>query len=354
MADVWYPAESGEGPAALYLDAPAYERVLGLDRLKGTFGAAYEAVRAGLIRTHARERAPFARSAKQCPVLIFSHGGGLIKEIYTAQLEDLASHGYIVAALAHPYDSMLTVFPGGRSIPFDGNRWPRVASEEADPDRLQWLADDFRFVLTELERMNRANEVGLPFAGHADLTRVGAFGHSQGGQAAARACQTDRRLQACLNQDGLSRFAPFYLDDRGWGMDQAFLLMARAPRKDSPSDEEIAAMRMTRVQVEELVARLKARQDAVLRATGGGSYRVLLSSNKTTHMDFSDLPILQSRTRNEAVERERILSLVRTCTRGFFDHALRKLNRFPGDIAGVDVVESVETFPAVNPPHIVP
>ena len=102
-------------------------------------------------------------------------------------------------------------------------------SEEANPDRLRWWADDIRFVLNELTRENRIGSSRLPFAGRLDLARVGAFGHSAGGQAAAHACQIDRRLRACLNQDGLSGFAPYYLDTRGWGMDQAFMLIERAP-----------------------------------------------------------------------------------------------------------------------------
>jgi hypothetical protein len=48
----------------------------------------------------------------------------------------------------------------------------------------------------------------LPFAGHLDFSRVGAFGHSFGGMAAAHACQIDRRIKACLNQDGLAAMQP--------------------------------------------------------------------------------------------------------------------------------------------------
>jgi hypothetical protein len=43
----------------------------------------------------------------------------MVREVYAAQLEDLASHGYIVAAISHTYDAMVTVFPGGRHINYD-------------------------------------------------------------------------------------------------------------------------------------------------------------------------------------------------------------------------------------------
>jgi predicted dienelactone hydrolase len=40
------------------------------------------------------------------------------------------------------------------------------------------------------------------FAGRLDLTRVGAFGHSFGGNAALQWCRTDRRCRAAVNMDG--------------------------------------------------------------------------------------------------------------------------------------------------------
>jgi hypothetical protein len=58
----------------------------------------------------------------------------------------------------------------------------------------------------------------------------------------------------------LSAYAPYYLDSRGWGMDQAFMLMVRAPPTEPPTDDELAGMKLTRSQTVALVAKLKARQ----------------------------------------------------------------------------------------------
>ena len=91
--------------------------------------------------------------------------------------------------------------------------------------------------MDELTRANLAGSPGLPFAGHLDLSRVGAFGHSFGGMAAAHACELDRRFEACLNEDGLVTKRPFYLDARGWGMDQAFMLILRDSPWPRVSDE---------------------------------------------------------------------------------------------------------------------
>src|SRR5262249_23324327 len=155
---------------------------------------------AGKVTTHAVAGAPFASSLRRRPLLIFSPGDGMIRELYTAQLEDLASHGYVVAAITHVYDGFVTIFPDGSSVVYDGKRWPSQPSVEGEPNlnQLEWHADDIRFVLDELSHAPSS----APFAGRLEVARVGAFGHSFGGIAAAHACQKDERIKACLNEDG--------------------------------------------------------------------------------------------------------------------------------------------------------
>ena len=118
MVDVWYPAETvAAHPPAPYLpDLPGVGKLLGDSGVKKEFGSAYTQMLNGRLYTHAQEGAVFAHGLKQCPLLIFSHGLGVLKSYYTAQLEDLVSHGYVVAAIAHTYDTQLVVFPDGRVI----------------------------------------------------------------------------------------------------------------------------------------------------------------------------------------------------------------------------------------------
>ena len=55
-----------------------------------------------------------------------SPGGGLVREIYAAQLENLASHGFVVVAVTHPYDGVVAVYPDGHWITYDAKRWPEI------------------------------------------------------------------------------------------------------------------------------------------------------------------------------------------------------------------------------------
>jgi predicted dienelactone hydrolase len=138
---------------------------LGDDGFRNQFGNASETIKEG-VRTHAVAGAPYSLSAGLSPVLIFSPGGGLVREVYAAQLEDLARHGYVVAAISHPYDAIVTSFPDGRQIAYSSQRWPKPPSleGEANLNQLEWHANDIRFVLDELSRANVTGPTALPFA----------------------------------------------------------------------------------------------------------------------------------------------------------------------------------------------
>jgi predicted dienelactone hydrolase len=349
--DIWYPADFATGDVAEYLNVTVLERALGADGMRQQFRAAYDAIKTG-VQTHAFVGAPFAHALKRSPILVFSPGGGMVKEVYTAQFEELASYGYLVAAISHTYDAIVSVFPDGSYTLYDSKRWPQIPSleGEANLNQLEWHADDISFVLDALAHSDETGSSPEPFAGHMDFSRVGAFGHSFGGIAAAHACQKDRRFKACLNQDGAVAMRPFLQDARGWGMDQAFMLMERAPRNTPPTEAELEQMKITRQQASDLVARLKANKDRVLRSTGMGSYHVVLQSATTTHTDFSDLSALGARDPAEAEMRAHVLAVVRNYTRAFFDKYLKGTKSGLLDEKMTDrFVEGVQRFAPSKP-----
>jgi len=352
LVDVWYPADPSpsQGTAtAEYLDVVAFERAIGADALRDQLRDSYGTIKSGNVRTHAVVRAPFATSMRRSPVLIFSPGGGMIRELYASQLEDLASHGYVVAAITHSYDGFLAVFPDGSHVAYDSKRWPRQPSVEgeANLNQLEWHANDISVVLDELGRATS----NLPFRGRLDLPNVGAFGHSFGGIAAAHACQKDQRFKACLNEDGAVAMQPYFLDARGWGMDQAFMLIERAPRKEPPSDQELAEMKLTRERADQLLKRLNMNRDRALHATARGAYRVVLQTRATTHMDFSDLQVLGAPTDQERETRGRTLAVINDYARAFFDRYLKGMKSPLLDAkAPNQIVDYVERFdPAKRP-----
>jgi pimeloyl-ACP methyl ester carboxylesterase len=352
VVDVWYPAEPVPGgPSADYLpDFTALRRAAGEAALRDEFGPAYEALAAGRLRTHSVENAPFARRLGRCPVLIFSHGFGVLSRTYTSQLEDLASHGYVVGAIAHTYETMATVFPDGRAVAFASEPWKASQTgEEAsiayENGRMKWWADDMSFVLDSLELEDRRRPRRAPFAGHVDLRRVGAFGHSAGGRAAALACRNDPRIRACLNQDGLARNLPF---DRAAipGFEQPFLLFTRPRPTKPPTDEELAQHGLTRETLAAFIKELDAGQDAAMESAGRGSYRVTLAMPGMSHDSFIDRSLLLAaddpEKRQDAL---RNLETIRVYTLAFFDRSLRGSRNTVLDRVGGEATVSVERFP---------
>jgi predicted dienelactone hydrolase len=137
--------------------------------------------------------------------VLFSPGLGGVRTQNTAWAEELASYGYVVAAVDHPYDSAAVVLADGRTIHTtiaatgDDEEDNRRATEAA-----RVRAADLSFVLTQLGRLDRG-EIAGPLAGRLDTGRAAATGHSLGGAAALLAAHQDRRFAAVIDLDGYPR-----------------------------------------------------------------------------------------------------------------------------------------------------
>ena len=327
VADVWYPAENSGNAAVLYLDTLAIHRAFGNKGLQSILGAQAAAlVRSTGVHTHAIEDAPFTRTLGSAPVVFFSHGMGMITQAYTTQIEELASHGYIVVALSHPYDAWLVSFSNGKQITFETKQRKAAGNTEDqhvayENKRVDWWAGDILFALYQLFLINKLRPSGIPFAKYMDLTKVGAMGHSAGGRAAARACQLDTRIKSCADQDGVAMMQPFYPDAGGTGMKQPFLLFER-DRNKTLTSEDAASMNMKLEELMALVNDLRSKKKAALASTGG-SFHVLIHFDSSSHMSFSDLPLLQAKNNIEAATAGRVLQVVCRYTREFFDKTLR-------------------------------
>ena len=130
------------------------------------------------------------------PVLIFLEG---IKFGYrqqnTFQVEELVSHGYVVAAIDQPYVAATVVFPDGRQAAYDPRLDPpHSAFMDA---HIPYLAQDAVFTLDQLVALNRADPNGI-LTGRLDLQRAGLIGMSMGAVVGGEACRVERRLRAGL------------------------------------------------------------------------------------------------------------------------------------------------------------
>jgi pimeloyl-ACP methyl ester carboxylesterase len=158
-----------------------------------------------LVKTNSKEGLPISDAQPDYPVILFSHGAGSTMEVHAAQYEDLASHGYVVVAIDHPYVSAATLFPGRIALHKDATTDFDVA-EPAEPIT-QIMADDASFVIDSLKEMN-AGKVPSIFEGKLDLENIGAMGHSVGGAVAYNLAIRENRVKAAINLDGVVYTTP--------------------------------------------------------------------------------------------------------------------------------------------------
>jgi predicted dienelactone hydrolase len=205
VIQLWYPAQKSSAGAqpAQYLGRTEREARTVSDALArqvGLPGFLVDGV--PRARTHAVFDAPVAGGDERFPVVLFSPGSGGVRAQSTAWAEELASHGYVVVGLDHPYDSAAVVLADGRTI---HTRTESTGDRERDnklaADWTAVRAADLSFVLTQLGRPDRGEDAGPP-AGRLDTGRVAVTGHSMGGAAALQAARQDRRFDAVIDLDG--------------------------------------------------------------------------------------------------------------------------------------------------------
>jgi predicted dienelactone hydrolase len=307
VVEVWYPTDAGlsaHSKTAPYMPGfDAAKPKLSKDDISDLFRpATYNGT---LPETHTVENAPVAPGNVKFPLLVFSHGWGNNLFIYTAELEDIVSHGYIVAAVDHPYDTAFTQFPDGHITLFAQKEFDAATRQPGGyidyaRQRVEVMADDNRFVLTELLRYATLEKLQAHFFHRVDEAHIGAFGHSIGGLAAARTCQVDGRVSACIDQDSDdNRGSPFIATDIKEAEHQPFLLFIVAsadetsPGKTHPGDAALASMKVTRAEYDAIIQTHQANQLNQLRSIPGGAYRVTLYDLPgVIHRSFTDQTLL--------------------------------------------------------------
>jgi dienelactone hydrolase len=214
IVQILYPAEAAEGavPQPYFDDAAEYLPIFtALAAAAVQLPVETTADDLADFVSHAYSDAPIADDQESYPVLIFSHGAGADVRMYTAQIEELASHGYIVAAINHTYGASYTVLLDGTvAIPTYETGFEGAARD--------WSADQI-FVIDQLEALNSDDSEGK-FTGRMDLERLGVFGQSLGGTASTRTCWADPRCKATVAGD-----SPIYGEPIEEGIDQPILYL---------------------------------------------------------------------------------------------------------------------------------
>ncbi len=323
----WYPAASSNAQPAPYL-RNGMEEVLSLARL-AKLGDAFNGLAS--VTTHATLDAPPAATPSRFPVIVFQHGYTGLPSSHTALLEDLASHGWAVLNVIHPYEATAAGLANGAIVTFTDenhalragisdvfNEWGpedetmvkiTAAPDEAEREKLMrgYLAtlkntDQVvkRWTLDAKYALNHLPKDGAPgrIAARLDLSRLGVAGHSMGGVAGAQFCVDDRRCKAALNLDGIPQYGSMI---------------------DTP-------MRAPFLMVYSARAGRAGASDIIYRRSASKYYRV--DVKETLHLDFTDMNYwggpLRQRGAYGKIEPARAADITRMIVREFFAQEILK------------------------------
>jgi len=279
------------------------------------------------IRVHAVADAPIADGQPAYPVLVFSTGFGNLPSDYTSLIEDIVSHGYVVLGITSTYSAPVVRFPDGRvahhladaSFP----RGPSQAIRSAGNRMVKVWAADIRFSIGRLAQMN--SDAKSRFHGHLDLSRVGLFGQSFGGAAAAEACRADARCKAAVDIDG-----KLFGDVLKEGIKRPFLFVLSDWTLRPPwLQKTLASVSVKRFQQER--AQLKQEMQDTCQDSAH-CWKAHIPG--TRHFNFTDLPVLYSPGMKMMgylgpVDGAKGLAETSSCVRLFFDKMLKPSSHRP-------------------------
>ena len=221
---IWHPAVSDTGTETEYFPGLA---VVADELVKSGEVMWWQALGLRWVRTGAPLNAEPLKEQAPFPVVLLAPGNGTNIEFYSSLAGALASHGYIVVGINHPYDVAAVELSDGKIAPYDKEQWTRnvAAHQNYIAERHVVKVDDVLFVLDQLEILNA--DTSSPFAGMFDLESMAAAGHSLGGVVASDACKQDSRFKACINFDGIQKGGPFSMDESAIPPAQPFLFLTK-------------------------------------------------------------------------------------------------------------------------------
>lgn len=322
LLHIWYPAAARGGTPAPYMDVDPTDPAFRKDyRCPACFNS---------VRTNSVAEAELSSTRARYPVILFSHGLGTVSSLYSTFIENLASHGYVVVGVEHPYFASAFRFPDGRVIGKESRRPPdKIDATPEEQERLRSIredealiqAQDLVFVLDQLEQLNRKKEGR--FGGRLDLRHIGVFGHSRGGFAAPHACFLDQRFRACLNLDGY-RLTEAVMKN---GIRQPYMHIQETPPWEPPLTAEQLLQAKLTPQAAHLQTVASSREwDHTFRNMKSTAYVVTVAGAK--HMSFSDMPfIFPERYADIPIDARKALAASNAYITAFFGKYLRGENQ---------------------------
>lgn len=157
------------------------------------------------------------------PLLLFSPGLGNSRLIYSALAQSIASHGFTVVTIDHPYDANVVEYPDGTLV-----LGANITTDEQIEQALTVRVKDISFILDMLSHLSNVRQL-IPSAGATlNTEHAVVIGHSLGGATAAQAILEDSRIIGGTNLDGT-----FFGSVLQKGLKKPFLLFGHEGKNQS-------------------------------------------------------------------------------------------------------------------------
>ncbi len=277
MVRVWYPSEKvSGGNFAPYLSKALIKAIaLSWDTSTEDLSDSFTTT-----PTHSIINAPIAQTKSNYPVLLFSHGFGILPEFNTINVEELASQGYVVVSINHTYDSAASIFPNGRVITQSPVFYTDEKSKfiELLKQSVEVRAKDASFILDKLIDINAGENPSGILTGKLDLDRVGMLGHSLGGATTVQTLLQDKRFKAGVHLDG-----GLFINGINKSLSQPFMFM---------NSELLGTGNSLNPDFQEAIEL----QKTFFQHLQSDAYKVLI--NGTGHFYFNDLPFILPELKN--------------------------------------------------------
>ncbi len=147
------------------------------------------------------------------PLVVFSHGAFGVIDSNFSTCKELASNGYVVASIGHPYHAMFVEDVNGRVTMADRTFVQQVyavndsndseVGEKIYANAKEWMeirTGDENFVLDTILQKAAAGEAG-PFS-LVDADKIGLFGHSMGGASSVQLGRERDDIDAVIDLEG--------------------------------------------------------------------------------------------------------------------------------------------------------
>ena len=220
-----------------------------------------------LVKTNSYSKIACNTQQGGLPAVVFSHGITGSRHLHQALFENLASHGYIVVALDHSYDSNLTIFPDGRIADYRSEITGHPDSVNIRRNQMNTRTKDVGFVLNQLTKIH-SGKIKSSLNYKIDLNKLAVGGHSYGGATAIQSAKVDKRIKACFIFDGWIN--PIPDSTIATGLEKPLLSIGRPSWENSDYPDNYGFLKR------------------IILNSSGPSQNIIIK--ETLHLDYTDIP----------------------------------------------------------------